>query len=167
METTVLIALYGAALSTIVAGWSFYQWWRSGPKLVCSVEPNSTGQRSVYEPRRDNDIRLSIFNRGDSETTIINVCIQSFSGRLRYLCRRYSTCLIPGDRYSGDALPFRIAPGGTFQCWVAQDGLAEQSHNQRLYFCISHSMADRRVFVRVQPFEDKSIEGKRQGILTV
>lgn len=75
METTKLVAWWGAVLSTVVFLWDVYKFRRAGPKLRFR-----TRGEVVLIPSDDKRTFVSseVVNYGDRPTTITNLCVAYF-----------------------------------------------------------------------------------------
>lgn len=151
METTIVIALYGAALSTLVAGWNIYLWFSSGPNLKGIASSNmeilGTGlvDKNIY-------ISFLVSNRGNADTTITHVGFQLFEGWLNYIRRKAAQTGLVTHPTIGDVVPKRLAPGGEFRGFMLQNNdFEEWSHLYRFYVCVWHSMSDKPLRIRLGP----------------
>jgi hypothetical protein len=152
MEITTYIAVYGAVISTIALGWNIYKQATNGPKLVGSAISGADIPRSFWD-RSDKGILLRVMNRGNAETTIQRICLQSFAGSLGFARRRIYAERELGEGVQGNVPPHTLSAGAEFCCCVPQEQYVGQSCATRLYFCVSHSMSDRPLYVRVLPIK--------------
>jgi hypothetical protein len=76
MEVTTFIALWGAGLSTALAGFEIYKWLRSGkPKLRITV----SGPMVSTDPRDTKEyMSVSVSNTGDAATTLTGLSYRYF-----------------------------------------------------------------------------------------
>ena len=155
MNTTNLIAIYGAVLSTVVAGWNIYKQVTRGPKLVGSVTPNMN-EFDATLLGVNSCVDLILSNRGNAETTITNVVVLCYKNRLDRWGRKYSkraTITRSPPRYK---LPYKLGTGHEFRCLLLQDAeLEEWSRKYLSYLCVCHSMSNRPVHFRLMPIKTK------------
>lgn len=149
------IAIYGAALATLVAAWNFYTWWINGPKIVGSAAPNMKIFGSF--PVDDNTyVSLTVSNRGNAETTITNVGTLAYISRWNFLRNKSAKAAVVNHSTYGYPLPYKLGPGHEFRSLAKQEDLiVTWSKDYLLYMCIWHSMSDKPVRFRVRPIDVK------------
>lgn len=143
------IAAYGALLSTAVAAWNAYQWWRSGAWLKGRVSANMIGYGHMAN-LDSTYLMIVVSNRGKAETTVTHVSTERYKSWLDYILkRRAQKTVVTGDlpQYR---LPFRLGPGHEFVSVMQQDREVEDwSRKYRFYVGIFHSMSDQPFRIRV------------------
>ncbi|MGA7675108.1 MAG: hypothetical protein WCA78_08690 [Rhizomicrobium sp.] len=158
MDTTALIALYGAGLSTVIAGLNIYQWWTRGPKLIGSVVSNMGDFQRVLLGGNAR-VELILSNRGNVETTITNLCQLGYENYLRYWLghrKKQATIQSSPENYE---LPYKIGPGQEFHCSLLLDyELGEWTQKYLTYLCVYHSMADKPIHLRLMPIKTKCLK---------
>ena len=152
-----IVAIYGAALSTIVALWNYYQWLTTGPKLAVRIIKNQKFAKGFFDEAKTY-IFIAIANRGNAETTITGLnffACKNFLGQLRNKGRLK---LVPIHFDPNVRLPYRLAVGHELTAYAVQDSeLEEWSRKHRTFLSVSHSMADKPQMERLSPI--KSEEG--------
>jgi hypothetical protein len=139
MNTTKLVAWWGAVLSTIVFLWDIYKYRKAGPRLRFCVRG---GVALVPSDDKRTFVSSEATNYGDRPTTITNLCVAYFKKPLSLarLRNRATINMVVKNPVGGPPLPFKLEPGGN---WL---GLAEQTPKLEemgreglLYFDLYHS----------------------------
>jgi hypothetical protein len=150
MDTTKLVAWWGAVLSTGVLVWDIYKYRRAGPRLRFCVRDGL-----ILMPSDDERTFVSseVTNYGDRPTTITNLCVAYFKSplSLAWLRNRATRNWVVANTVGGPPLPFKLEPGNV---WL---GLAEQTPELEklgreglLYFELYHSHHSKPVRKRVR-----------------
>lgn len=149
MQITTLVAVYGAILSTVVAGWSAYQWWKAGARLKGRVSINMTGYGHMAE-LDGTYLLLSVSNRGKAATTITHAFTERYKNWLSFVFKHQPKQHIIVGTLRQFSIPFKLEPGQEFASLMIQDDEVEEwSRTCRFYFCVMHTMSDRPVRSRI------------------
>lgn len=120
MDTTKLVAWWGALLSTTVFFWDIYKYRKAGPRIRFRV---SAGM--IIMPSHDKKVFVSseVTNYGDRPTTITNLCVAYFEKPFSFarLRKRATINGVVKNPVGAPALPFRLEPCDVWR------GLAEQT----------------------------------------
>ena len=150
MNTTRLLAWWGALLSTIVLFWDIYKYRKAGPKLRFRVRG---GIILVPSDDKRTFVSSEVTNRGDRPTTITNLGVAYFKKHLSlaWLWNRATISMVVKNPVGGPPLPFKLEPG---KGWL---GLAEKTPKLEkmgreglLYFVLYHSHHTKPVHQRVK-----------------
>ncbi len=112
---TLVIAVYGAALSTL-------NFLRAGPKLRLNVRP---GMVLVPSDDKRTFIQTEVTNFGDRPTTLTNIGIRYFEKpwSWEHLRNRATKAAVLNDPNPAQRFPFELKPGG-FLAWTDTTGAA-------------------------------------------
>jgi len=149
MSSTVIVAWWGAILSSIVFAWDIYKYFHAGPKLRFSVQ---TGMKTINMPLYDGKrvILANVTNYGDRPTTITNL------GYLYFKKRRFRRSRIPDkaaivpNPSTAQPLPFELKPGTVWMGIAHQDTeIEEWATGGILYMALYHSHSEKPLLRRV------------------
>ena len=105
-----IIALYGALISTFVFLWDIYKWKNSGPKIIGSIQSNMIGFNTP-EYGNDNLVLVNISNIGDKPTTITNLSLSYFKSHLLKLFKKPKKNMCIGNPSPSQPIPYILKPG--------------------------------------------------------
>ena len=113
MNTTKLVAWWGALLSTIVLFWDIYKYRTAGPRLCFRVRG---GIILVPSDVKRTFVSSEVTNRGDRPTTITNLCVAYFKKprSLAWLRNRSTINMVVKNPIGGPPLPFKLEPGNVW-----------------------------------------------------
>jgi hypothetical protein len=139
MDTTRLVAWWGAVLSTTVFIWDIYKYRKAGPRLRFCVRGDM-----VLMPSDDKRTFVSseVRNCGDRPTTITNLCVAYFKKplSLAWLRNRATRNWVVANPVGGPPLPFKLEPGNVWRGFAEQTPELEKSAGEGLlYFVLYHS----------------------------
>jgi hypothetical protein len=152
------VAIYAAALSTVVAIWNFYQWWSKGPKLTGYTSPNMSVIGGIV-PDPNTYLILTVSNRGDASTTITNLGLLGYANWCDYVRGKTTQAAVitPGGGL-GSVIPYQLAPGGEFKGFAIRDSdIVNWSKKHLLFMCVWHTMSNKPFHTRVQPILIKGV----------
>ena len=152
IETTGLVAIYAAAVATLVLIWDIYKWKISGPRIVFSMRSNMCIINDSRAPDNDTFIDATTVNKGTLPTTITNLGIIHYANWRHRLIRRSSyrgivvnTALQP--------LPYILQPGTRWSGLIKQTAKVEdQARNGILIceLCLSHKKKPVKARIRIE-----------------
>ena len=105
-----IIALYGALISTLVFIWDIYKWKNSGPKIIGSIQANMIGINTP-EYENDNLVLVNISNIGDKTTTITNLSLYYFKSHLLRFLKKPKKNMWIGNPSPSQPIPYILKPG--------------------------------------------------------
>ena len=143
MDTTKVLAWWGAGLSSVMFLWDIVKYLRLGPKLRFNVMAGrvlSNGPKTTF-------IQTEVTNCGDRPTTLTNIAIAYFEkqwswARLRNVPTKIEVLINPNipDSNVSQPLPCELKPGGVWRGLTAQEPQLELwATNGVLYFDLYHS----------------------------
>ena len=143
MDGTLLIALWGAIVATIVLIWDIYKWATDGPKLVLVVDPSVVFPRGADHPGGDlPQIAVTVTNVGHGRTTLTDLSLVRYPSLLAWLRRKAdeTTSLVQ----TNPIRPFRHELD-TAQDWthrfVRTPAIERLASSGRCYCVVRHSMS--------------------------
>jgi hypothetical protein len=151
MSSIVLVAWWGAILSTVVFLWDIYKFKAAGPKLRFSVR---TGMQTINMPAYDGKrlITTEVTNYRERPTTLTNIGLYYFDqpwsmARFRNHATKTAVLRNPNPR---QPFPWELKPGEVWRGGIEQiPELEEWATKGRLYFDLYHSHSTRRIRRRV------------------
>lgn len=151
MRSTVIVAWWGAVLSTVVFLWDIYKFRAAGPKLRFSV---LAGMQTINMPGYDGKtlIKTEVTNYGERSTTLTNVLLYYFEkpwswARFRNRPTRAAILHNPNPQRP---FPCELRPGAVWTGLTEQvSELEEWANKGRLYFDLCHSHSTKRIRRRV------------------
>jgi hypothetical protein len=149
MESTEIIAWWGAILSSIVFVWEIYKWKSSGPKIRFSVQ---TGMQSINMPGLEGKrlVLVNVTNYGERPTTITNLGYLYFDSIWSWLRRRPDKAFVIPFPNTVQQLPFALEPGAVWTGMAIQDNQVEDMATKgRLYCMLYHSHDENPIRRRV------------------
>lgn len=163
MDTTTIVAWWGAILASVVFLWDVYKWWTAGPKIRFSVQ---TGMESINMPEYDGRtlILANVTNYGDRPTTITNLGFLYFKSFWSQLRKRSDRAFIIPNPSTAQRLPFELKQGSVWSGITIQDEqVAEMATKGRLYCVLYHSHNEKpvkaRVVIRSNPAPQRDASG--------
>ena len=161
-DKPIIVAWWGAILSTIVFVWDIYKWRRSGPKLRLRVQ---TGMEMLNASEHEGKTLLviEVVNYGERPTTITNAVFVSYSSLWSRLRKRHSKVFLLPIPSTEQPLPFELKPGTIWRgIGVQQQGLEDAARNGYLYCLVAHSHrgAPLRQRVKLTPPQRKALGSK-------
>lgn len=155
-STTDWLAIYGAVASSLGGIWSFYQWWRRGPKLVGYSTPNMIVIGGPVIDDHQKYIYLSLSNRGNAGTTISNVGLFGYDTVLKYIFGKPSFTAIVNHSDTAYILPGTIEAGKDWKSKCIQNAELEELTRSKIFcFAVFHSFADKPVRIKIHPIPRK------------
>lgn len=158
MDTTRLVAWWGAVLSTIVFFWDIYKYRKTGPRLRFRVRE---GMILIPSDDKRTFVSSEVTNCGGRPTTITNLCAAYFKkplllawlrAHLPEKIRRKSATInmVVKNPVGGPPLPFKLEPGSVWQGLTEQTPKLEKLGREGLlYFELYHSHNAKPVRQRV------------------
>jgi hypothetical protein len=151
MNTTDIVAWWGAIIATVVLGWDIYKWKQSGPKIRISVAPNMETYGAMPQALAGQTFTIvEVNNIGDRSTTITHLfgyCNPSLLHRLRG--KKKKTFIIANPAVSGP-LPYVLNPGEQWLGGIKQDAdLERRSRDGYMYCGIYHSNSKKAIVQRL------------------
>ncbi len=140
---TLVIAVYGAALSTL-------NFLRAGPKLRLNVRP---GMVLVPSDDKRTFIQTEVTNFGDRPTTLTNIGIRYFEKpwSWEHLRNRATKAAVLNDPNPAQRFPFELKPGGVWRGLTPQEPqLVDWGLKGALYFDLYHSHRTKPMRKRVR-----------------
>lgn len=142
-------AWWGAVLSTLVAAWEFYRWWRSGVQLSLIANPNMVVDGGAAGMDRAPAVMLNVTNRGDVFCKLTHVVVRAFNDEVDLKCGRVAVELVLGPTLDAN-YPAPLEPG---QPWVGlfhRDSLFNgHTAGKIVTMGVYHSMSDKPSMTRV------------------
>jgi len=151
---TLVIAAWGAILSTVVFLWDIYKWRTAGPRLRFSVTANMK-RVDMDRPgdKGETIIAVKATNYGDRPTTITNIGYLYYRDR-RWIPREPDKKVILTNPKWPQRPPFELKPGSRWMVSLDQTAEIEQmSREGKLFFLLFHSHTEKPVKRRliIQP----------------
>ena len=152
---TSVLAIWGAALSTITFVWNVWKWRRENPRIAVKVEALESHETDGFR-----GISYELRNRGGKMTTIEEIMLVKYQPGFWGLLGLYEHC-----RYESQAsrksvkLPVALQPGGV---WNGYTQIAEERSltgmdtndlilKGRLFYKIRCAHTDRLISGKVKP----------------
>jgi hypothetical protein len=146
IDTTTILAFWGATLSSIVFAWDVYKYRNAGPRLRFTVLAGMV-MRPAYNDATF--IKSEITNCGDRATTLTGISVYYFEKQLSWerIRNRPTRALVLDDMKAGlknldfgTPFPCELKPGAVWRGLTPQDPQLEQWAKQgALYFDLYHS----------------------------
>jgi hypothetical protein len=159
MDTTTIVAWWGAVLSSVVFLWDIYKWWTAGPKIRFSVQ---SGMESINMPEYDGKtlILAKVTNYGDRPTTITNLGFLYFGSIWSKLRKKSDKAFIIPNPSTVQRLPFELKQGSIWSGVAIQDSQVEAlAMKGRLYCVLYHSHDEKPIMARVEIRSNTSLQG--------
>lgn len=157
LDTTNLVAWWGAILSTVVFFWDIYKWWVSGPKVNFTV---STDMQILNVPgwKAGCYVTVRAINIGDQPTTITKLGILHYNSWFARLRDKATTKAVVGRAGVTQPLPHVLNPGEIWDGAVEQDdSLISMLQNGYLIVALYHSRGKRPVTRRAKPHKGRRL----------
>ena len=143
IDTTTLIAWWGAILSSLVLFWDIYKWWSSGPKIRFTVQ---TGMESINMPGFDGKtlILANVTNYGEQPTTITNLGLLYYKSIWSLIRKRPDQAFVIPNPNTDFPLPFQLKQGSVWAGITVQDDqITEMATKGKLYCVLYHSHSEK------------------------
>ncbi len=138
-DTTKIIAIYAAVLSSIVFLWDIFKWRSAGPKLLFIV---LSGMKNANSLRLQDKtvITATVSNTGDRPTTITTMGFIHYSSWWSYIRKKPDRAMVVVHPNEYDRLPVVLKLGEIWRGFNEQDSeMVEMAAKGRLYCYISLS----------------------------
>jgi hypothetical protein len=144
------VAVVAVVIATAAFILTFYQWWRSGPRLVGKASPN---MRMAPDPKKGIYLHANVSNRGSRRTIVTGIGFVSFPSIFQWLRNKPTEAfVIPSPLHV--TLPRVLEPGDYFFAGIDQTAsIVERSKKTRMYFEIYFSDRERPLRLRVKPIK--------------
>lgn len=154
-SSTVIVAWWGAILSTVIFVWDIYKHVTAGPKLRIAVRP---GVVTVNMPEYDGKrlVSVTVTNYGDRPTTLTNLEVQCFKKRWRFRKKIPDHVAFVKVPNTYQQIPCELKPGAVWTGFALQGELLEAWAAEGDLFMVlyhSHSTKPIRQRVIVKPKE--------------
>lgn len=148
IDTTKVIAWWGAILSSTVFAWDIYKWGSSGPKIRLSVETN---MKTINHPLFDGQtLMIATASNNGPDTTITNLGFLYFPTLISWIRRKPRKGFVSSNPSPAQPLPFLLTQGGHWQGMTTQSAeIEEMLRSGRLYCNLYCSHSNRPISVRV------------------
>lgn len=158
VDSTTLVAWWGAVVATGVLIWDVVKWRMSGPRLRVTVSPN---MEFLGPEIRDSSryVIVNVVNTGDRPTTLTHLCLGYFDSRFQRLktklLRKPKRLWYFSDPGATSPLPHVLNPGMEWKGKVNQSEklndrkLEELAKAGHLVCQISHSCAKKPTETRI------------------
>jgi hypothetical protein len=147
LNTTAIVAWWGALLSTTVFLWDIYKYRHAGPKIHFQV---NTGMETIHMPMYDGKTVMlaEVINRGDRSTTITNLGFEYFEKRrwFRRIPDKAAVCPMPILQFP---LPYVLEPGKRWNGIIEQVPQLEKWASKHLDMLLYHSHTAKPIRRRV------------------
>ncbi len=149
MDSTKLVAWWGAILSTVVFLWDIYKHRTAGPRLRFTVQ---TGMETLNMPMYEGKtvILANVTNLGDRPTTITNLGYLYYEKRKFFRKKKPDKAFVVPSPSSAQQLPFELKPGVLWSGIAIQDSQIEKwATTGILDMILYHSHANKPMRQRV------------------
>jgi hypothetical protein len=149
------LAAYSAVVSTGVATWQVFTYFRERPRVRLRIGTNMklVGHGHI-DPK--SYVNFHVTNIGGADTTITHVGYYAFDSWWSQWRRKAKTSFFVVTGPPGQAVPYVLEPGKHFSALSIQtDELVELSKTQRLCGAISHTMG-KEILARIKLIEIKA-----------
>lgn len=139
IDTTDIVAWWGAVIGTVILLWDIYKWRTAGARLRMSV---STGMLMIKESYWDTTpddklhIVVKLSNYGDRSTTITHLIFKAYPTWFARLLDRPEASFIANNPSPGQPIPYELMAGGI---WT---GVTDQSPDFEKFSVDSHLIAE-------------------------
>ena len=163
MSATVIVAWWGAVLSTIVFCWDIYKWRSAGARFRISASSNMMMIGGGIPDRDDRHfVVLTVSNIGSKKTTITHMVGFHYANRWQRLRKKPSTNFVVSAPSDGQPIPYGLEPGARWMGMMDQgDKVIKMSRKGLLFVGIYHSIAETPLLVQVLPIPDIPERAKR------
>ena len=136
INTTDIVAWWGAIIATFVLTWDIYKWKTSGPKIYFRTRSN---QKAINIPSREGKtwIFITAENNGNRPTTITTVGMRYYKNSiLKFFGKVIQSFVIPGaEATPNQAIPYVLNPGCIWQGLILQTEEVENFAKNGLLIC--------------------------------
>jgi hypothetical protein len=154
MNTTDIVAWWGAIVASLVLLWDVYKWMAEGPRLTMRLSPN---MRVLGDPSREGKIWVSVTvtNVGNRPTTIKVVGMEYYANWFSWLRNRAEKAAVFPNPSDSFPLPRVLKPGEEWLGLIPQErtdmeiSLEEMSRTGRLMIWLSQSHKQRAIRKRL------------------
>ena len=132
-----LIAIYGAVVSTLVLIWDIYKWKNKGPKIIGRIMSDMIGLNSPEY--KDKKLTLvNVTNTGDNPTTITHLSLKFYKSKIKKLFKKSTQTMLIGTPSISYPIPHVLKPGLEWQGIIIQNDDFEKMSKQGILVCSVH-----------------------------
>ena len=136
LDTTVIVAWWGAVTATFVLLWDVYKWKTSGPKIRFYAKPN---MKTVNMPSHEGKtwIGATAENIGTGATTITNLCFQYYKNFFKKVIKKSDSSFVVGraEATPSQSIPYILNPGTIWQGLSLQTDEFEKMSREGYLIC--------------------------------
>jgi len=149
---TDILAVWGAAVATLVLIWDIYKWAKSGPRIVLHACPDMKviGVNEVSEDKTW--VSVDAANIGDRPTTITTLGTRYYPSWFEKLRNKPKYSTVVPSPLSG-RLPYKLGPGERWSGCFEQDRFEEEVYQGGILVVelyTSHAKSPNKVRVKLQ-----------------
>jgi hypothetical protein len=155
MDLTMGLAIYGAALSTVIFVWEIIKYVRDKPRISVVAKPNMQGiydYKPTEEERKQAWILAQVTNISDKPVVLTHFYLEWYAGRCAKFLNRGKKSFFVKPPVSGTgALPAELSPSQQWTGLANQDEEADRLLKSGILLaCVATSTGKRAVRVRVK-----------------
>lgn len=115
-----VIAIYGAIISTTVLFWDIYKWKNKGPKIIGRISSNMVGLNFPDYKNKELTV-VNITNTGDRPTTITHLSLQFYKTKIKKIFKKADQIMFIATPSLSHPIPYTLNPGLEWQGIIIQN----------------------------------------------
>ena len=132
-----IIAVYGAIVSTLVLIWDIYKWKNKGPKIEGRITSNMIGINAPeYQDKKLTVVNIT--NTGDKPTTITNVSLKFFKSKIKKFFKKSDQLIFVATPSISHPIPYVLNPGFEWKGIIIQNDDMTKMSKQGILQCSVH-----------------------------
>ena len=129
-----LIAIYGAIISTFVLSWDIYKWKKSGPRIRGSVTPNMVFYNfPEYENKKITVVNIT--NTGDRPTTVTHLSLTFYKNKIKKAFNKKDNLISIDNQLIPHPIPYTLNSGLEWKGFIIQNDERKKMSEKGILVC--------------------------------